>query len=291
VIYHEANVDFQPRWFTVFMALDRTDSLTITEIAEQLGVSHTAVNNTVTDMSKHGLVTKKKDIRDERRQRVSLTDSGRSTRGQLTELWVGVKKANVELLWETQVDLLDDLQIIESALDRRDMGNRMRQNIGLPEREVFEIVDYRPAYKKHFASLNYQWLEEKFTVEESDRQIFDDPNGSILRRGGSIICARHNEEIIGTCALLVRSDGNVEIAKMAVTPAFRGRGVGRLLARKVIDRARNSGVKRILLATSTELKAATALYKSLGFKKTQEGPAEESCFERPSVSMELILNP
>lgn len=291
MIYREANVDFQPRWFTTFMALDRMDSLTITEIAEQLGVSHTAVNNIVTEMTKHGLVIKKNDIRDERRHRVSLTYAGRCTRINLIGLWEGVQKANADLLDEAQVDLLGNLRNIEMALDKRDMGNRLRQSIGLPERETFEIVDYRPAYKKHFASLNNQWLEEKFTIEESDRQLLDDPNGTILRRGGSILFAKYNDEIVGTCALLARPDGNVELTKMAVTPASRGRGVGRLLANKAIERARKKGANSLLLATSIKLKAALALYQSLGFEQIDAGPAEEGNLTRPSISMALKLTP
>ncbi len=290
-IYREANADFQPRWFTVFMALDRNESLNITEIARQLGISHTAVNKIVTDMNRHGLVEKMKDSADERRMRVSLSGKGRNTRRDLDELWKGVKRANAELLTEAGADLLGDIRKVEEALDKRDMGNRMRQWVGLPERAQVEIVDYRPAYKKHFAALNYQWLEEDFAIEEIDRRMLEDPNGIILRRGGAIMFARHGEEIVGTCALLARTDGNVELVKMAVTPAFRGRGIGRLLTLHAIDRAKGLGARRLVLATSPRLLVANVLYKSMGFRIIEEGPAEETEFERPSISMELTLDP
>ena len=290
-IYREANADFQPRWFTAFMALDQNDSLTITEIARQLGISHTAVNKIITDMDRHGLVEKKKDSTDERRLRVSLSRKGHNTRRDLDELWKGVKRANAELLTEAGADLLGDIRKIEDALDNRDMGNRMRQWVGLPERAQVEIVDYRPAYKKHFAALNYQWLEEDFAIEELDRRMLEDPNGIILRRGGAIMFALHGEEIVGTCALLARPDKNVELVKMAVTPAFRGRGIGRLLTLHAIDRAKALGARRLVLATSPRLLVANVLYKSMGFRIIEEGPAEETEFERPSISMELTLDP
>jgi len=290
-IYREANADFQPRWFTVFMALDRKDGQTITEIARQLGISHTAVNKIVADMDRHGLVKKKKDSADERRLRVSLTPKGRNTRRDLDELWKGVKRANAELLVEAGVDLLGDIQKVEAALDKRSMGNRMRQWVGLPERAQVRIVDYRPAYKKHFAALNYQWLEEDFAIEDMDRRMLEDPNGFIMKRGGAIMFALHDEEVVGTCALVARSDGNVELVKMAVTPAFRGRGIGRLLTLHAIDRAKSLGAGRLVLATSPRLLVANVLYKSLGFRITAEGPAEEAEFERPSISMELKLDP
>jgi DNA-binding MarR family transcriptional regulator/GNAT superfamily N-acetyltransferase len=286
-IYREANAEFKPRWFTVFMALDREDGLTITGIAKVLGISHTAVNKIVTDLVKHGLVEKKKDTGDERQVRISLTRQGRSTRRELDELWKGVKRANAELLTEAGADLLGDIRKVEAALDQRDMGNRMRQWVGLPERAPVRIVDYRPAYKKHFAALNYQWLEEDFAIEDIDRRMLEDPNGFILKRGGAIMFALHGEDVVGTCALLLRDDGDVELVKMAVTPAFRGRGIGRLLTLHAIDRAKALGARRMVLATSPRLLVANVLYKSLGFQTTDEGPAEETGFERPSISMEL----
>jgi DNA-binding MarR family transcriptional regulator/ribosomal protein S18 acetylase RimI-like enzyme len=290
-IYREANADFKPRWFTVFMTLDRQDKLTVTDIARQLGISHTAVNQIVTDMGRHGLIEKIKDSKDERQFRISMTRKGKNTRRDLDELWKGVKRANAELLKEAGADLLGDLRRIEEALDKRDMGNRMRQWVGLPERAAVRILDYRPAYKKHFAALNYQWLEEDFAIEYIDRRMLEDPNGFILKRGGDIMFAVHGEDIVGTCALVAREDGDVELVKMAVTPSFRGRGIGRLLTLHAIDRAKALGARKIVLATSPRLLVANVLYKSIGFKVTDEGPAEEAGFERPSISMELDLNP
>jgi len=289
-IYREANADFHPRWFTVFMTLHEQDGQTLTEIARQLDVSHTTVNKTVTNMVRHGLVEKKKDADDGRRLRVFLTGKGRRMRGDLDNLWKGVKRANAELLSEAGVDLLDNLSRLEDALDRRGMGNRIREWVGLPQRAQVRIVEYRPAYKKHFASLNYEWLEEDFTIEDIDRRMLEDPNGFILKQGGAIMFALHEEDIVGTCALLMRDDGDVELVKMAVAPSFRGRGIGRLLTLQTIDRAKALGARKIVLATSPRLLVANVLYKSLGFKTTTEGPAEEIGFERPSISMELILD-
>ena len=288
-IYQEANAEFHPRWFTVFMAISQQDGQTTSEIAHLLGVSHTAVNKIVFEMGKHGLVPKKKDTRDERRQHVSFTRKGRKTRKDLDELWSGVKQANAELLGDAKVDLLGDIRKIETALNHHSMGNRMRKCIGLPEQETVQIVDYRPAYKKHFAALNYQWLEDNFSIEDSDRTILEDPNGKIIRRGGAIMFALHGTDVVGTCALMARTDGNMELMKMAVAPAFQGQGIGRLLTLRAIERARDLGAQRLALATSRQLKAANALYKSMGFRITKKGPAQEYNFERPSFSMELEL--
>jgi ribosomal protein S18 acetylase RimI-like enzyme len=57
---------------------------------------------------------------------------------------------------------------------------------------------------------------------------------------------------------------------LAVDPAAQGRGVGRLLARACLDRARAIGRSRIVLHTTGAMTAAHALYRSLGFARTPE---------------------
>jgi ribosomal protein S18 acetylase RimI-like enzyme len=52
-----------------------------------------------------------------------------------------------------------------------------------------------------------------------------------------------------------------------VDPSVRRRGIGRGLARAVIDRAREAGKSELVLHTSPEQRAAHHLYLSLGFER------------------------
>jgi len=38
-----------------------------------------------------------------------------------------------------------------------------------------EIVGFADEWAADFASLNYEWIEKYFAVEEHDREILDDP--------------------------------------------------------------------------------------------------------------------
>jgi GNAT superfamily N-acetyltransferase len=53
--------------------------------------------------------------------------------------------------------------------------------------------------------------------------------------------------------------------RMFVKPAFRGRGIGRLLGEQLIAKARAAGYVLMKLDTETTFVEATALYRSLGF--------------------------
>lgn len=94
------------------------------------------------------------------------------------------------------------------------------------ERQYIEIIDYLPEFHHNFQQLNYEWIETYFKIEEADRQSLDYPDEKILKPGGHIYMARHNGEIVGTCALIKINKNTYELAKMAVAKRARGKGIG-----------------------------------------------------------------
>jgi len=129
-----------------------------------------------------------------------------------------------------------------------------------------EIVTYRPELAEPFKRLNYEWLEKYFTVEPLDEEYLSDPEGHIMRVGGEIFFAVEAGRVIGTCAAIPREDGTMELAKLAVTAAAQGRGLGRALSVAVIEFARARRPKCLYLVSSTKLGPALRLYETLGFR-------------------------
>jgi GNAT superfamily N-acetyltransferase len=69
----------------------------------------------------------------------------------------------------------------------------------------------------------------------------------------------------------------------------RGRGIGRALAQRALELAREKGARTAFLLTSPELTAALALYRSLGFRPVPEPPVPDCGFQRPSLVLQLDL--
>lgn len=121
--------------------------------------------------------------------------------------------------------------------------------------------------------MNEEWILKHFTLEAPDRDMLEDPEGYILDRGGAILVALEDDRAIGVCALVpwhgTDSLFDYELAKMAVAPEARGKGVGEALGRAILVVAQNKGATRIYLETNSILVSALRLYKRLGFVEIQ----------------------
>jgi N-acetylglutamate synthase-like GNAT family acetyltransferase len=111
----------------------------------------------------------------------------------------------------------------------------------------------------------------------------------VVEGGGAILMASHDGELVGTCALIRHSGTVIELAKMAVDEAHQGRGIGRELCLRALDRARRLGATTVFLLTSPRLAAAIHLYRTVGFTETETAPVEHPGFRRRSIVMQLEI--
>jgi len=148
------------------------------------------------------------------------------------------------------------------------------------------IIPYSDIHASTFKDINVEWLEKYNLLESHDIQMLDDPRGTIIDRGGVIFLAEENGAIIGSAALILEHDGIYELAKMTVVPAWRGKGISKILLEKCLATARDLGAKKIILFSNDQLQTAISLYRQYGFAHI---PVTNSPFTTANVKMELQL--
>lgn len=113
-----------------------------------------------------------------------------------------------------------------------------------------------------------------------DREVASLP-GDYAPPRGRLVLARVGGRPAGCVALRPLFHRDAELKRLFVRPAWRGSGLGRLLAVHAIEEARALGYETLKLDTLPAMKAAQKLYEALGFRDTapyNDNPVENVRF-------------
>jgi len=151
-----------------------------------------------------------------------------------------------------------------------------------------KILDYEPRHQPYFENLNREWIEKDFVLEPLDIFVLTKPEEAILQPGGAILMASVDDEIVGTAGLRKLGNDCFEFTKMAVTPSWRGKGIGEALARAAIEKATRLGASKLVLYSQTCLPGAVPLYKKIGFKEIPLDKAYSRCDIKMGMKLDTI---
>lgn len=152
------------------------------------------------------------------------------------------------------------------------------------------LIDYdtrNPEHKLQFGALNREWLDRYFRVEDHDAEAFADPELHVLADDGVILMASADDVIVGTGSLMKMEEATYEIAKMAVTEAWQGQGIGGRILRALIERARGKKARRLFIVSNTKLETAIQLYRRHGFADSKENRHRH--YERGNITLERAV--
>ena len=132
-----------------------------------------------------------------------------------------------------------------------------------------EVRNYRPADRAACRSL---WVE----LTEWHRQIYDSPEiggadpgrkfDEHLERVGAqrIWLATIDGEVVGMVGV-IQTEDEIELEPIVVSEPWRGRGIGRQLAERVVAEARAAGMGQLLARPVARNEAAIRFFHDLGF--------------------------
>jgi ribosomal protein S18 acetylase RimI-like enzyme len=123
-----------------------------------------------------------------------------------------------------------------------------------------QIAQTRELFLEYAQSLGFSLCFQNF-----DKELAELP-GDYAPPGGRLLLAVYESQVAGCVALHKLEDSICEMKRLYLRAQFRGKGVGRILADRIIQEARNLGYQRMRLDTvEPVMKDAVAMYRRLGF--------------------------
>jgi putative acetyltransferase len=133
-------------------------------------------------------------------------------------------------------------------------------------------------------------LAQRFGVRRDDlNPDLDDIARYYTERGASIIVAEDQGRIVA-CGMLIHEDGSpiiARIVRMSVRQDYQGKGIGRLMAERLLEIARERGFMQVLVETNAHWNSALRLYQSLGFREYKRRYEPEFDFHEIHMSLNL----
>lgn len=123
-----------------------------------------------------------------------------------------------------------------------------------------DIEQARELFKEYEASLGISLCFQNFADELANLP------GEYAPPRGRLLLAREFDQLVGCVALRAVGPTTCEMKRLFLRPAYRSRGLGRVLVEAIIEEARKIGYTHMRLDTiSDRMGRAIELYKSIGF--------------------------
>jgi putative acetyltransferase len=125
-----------------------------------------------------------------------------------------------------------------------------------------QIASIRELFLEYAQSLSFKLCFQSF-----DQELAGLP-GNYAPPNGRLLLATQGGNSAGCVALHKFADAISEMKRLYVRPQFRGKGLGKILAERVIADAREIGYKQLRLDTvESDMGTAIAMYRKLGFRE------------------------
>lgn len=259
----------QPSHYPLLARIEEDGPLTIGALALALGTSQPSITRAVGGLVAVGLVHVTRGERDQRQRDLVLTEAGRAAMAlSRNSIWPPVAAAVERLCLDLDGTLLQQLDEFEDRVSACPLSRRIEAHRSPATLRLREFSDDLAGA---FHDINVEWISDMFSLEQTDRDVLEQPRRRIVEPGGAILFAEaEGSGIVGTCALQKTGEGQFELTKMGVRQSARGLKAGEFLLHAAIDRARALGAERLYLLTNRKCAAAVHLYEKLGFVHSAE---------------------
>jgi DNA-binding MarR family transcriptional regulator len=125
-IYKEHGVDFESKWFPVIYILSIKKSLSVVELADELGYAHPSVITLVRELQNKRLLKSSSHKSDGRKRIITLTPKARAMVKKMKPLWKKIIKVN-DRLTNNKNSLLKAIEEVEVQLIKESFYDRLQK--------------------------------------------------------------------------------------------------------------------------------------------------------------------
>src|SRR5258705_1623213 len=133
-----------------------------------------------------------------------------------------------------------------------------------PAESPQQIALAHTLFEEYANSLGFSLCFQNF-----DKELAGLP-GDYAPPGGRLLLAEYDHQLAGCVAFHRFDDTACEMKRLYIRPSFRGLGLGRTLAERILAEAAGIGFERVRLDTvAGVMDDAIALYRRLGFREIE----------------------
>lgn len=270
-LYKSLNLTFEPGWFPVFYLLNEKGTLTMTEIANELKITHSAVSQLVNSLKKKNYLEFIKDTDDKRKIMVTFTEEGLNITEKLVPVWQSLKRSMEELISEGKysANMLDGLNEIEDRLEERSLLDRVVEDMEKFSTDGLEIIDYEVKYKAQYKKLMLNWLISNYQNDRINVDLLNDPLDTFIKNGGIIRLVKVREEIVAVCVIRTLAKKEAEISYLGIDENWEWRNIGIKLLKDVLKKVKNLKMNKISVSLTEMQENYISLYRKAGFEPVQ----------------------
>ena len=129
------------------------------------------------------------------------------------------------------------------------------------------ILPFQSEYQSEVKNLVLNGLAEHWGTLDPTKNPDLNDNG-LTYANATFLVAWQNNKVIGTGALVPKSNDTAEIVRMSVAKDMRRKGVGRKILQRLCEQAKLNGYKHLVLETTETWLEVIEFYKQFGFQVT-----------------------
>ena len=276
--------------FPIFYLLNEKGELSVTEIANEIEITHSAISQMVTILEKKKMIKFIEDKNDKRKRLICFTKNGHDLMDTISPVWdaLHISMSNLFLEGENSTYILSALNEIEESLNRKNLHLRVTKEIEKNELGKVEIIPFDVFYKLSYKNLILNWIVENQNTGIVNTDLINFPERLKDHSGNEILLAIIKELCVGTIVSKNINRKEAEVFYFVVDEKWKQRQIGRQLLKTLVCKLKENQINKVSVKFGRKNSYAIRIFKDEGFSLRSVIPSESES-NNTTLLMDLEL--